>query len=206
MSYFPFFVDIGQKPCLVAGGGMVALRKIEKLLSFGAKITVVSPVFCAEIEEIKDIHCIQRRFEAKDVEGMLFVIGATNDEAVNQEISDLCREKKIPVNIVDDPKKCTFFFPALVKRGELVTGISTGGGSPLAAQYIRKRVEEVIPADFDRMIVIMAEVRERLKKEIPDMQKREKILREVFALVLVKEEGIAKEEIERLLEEKKHDG
>ena len=101
MSYFPFFVEIKDKTCLVVGGGMVALRKIEKLLPFGVKITVVSPAFCAEIEEMTDIRKIQRPFEKKDIEGMLFVIGATDEEEVNGEISTLCREKHIPVNIVD---------------------------------------------------------------------------------------------------------
>ena len=199
MSYFPFFMEIKGQKCLVAGGGMVALRKIEKLLPFGADITVVSPAFCAEIEEMEGITRICRRFEENDIEGVLFVIGATDDEVVNAEISALCREKNIPVNIVDDPEKCTFFFPALVKRGEFVAGFSTGGGSPLAAQYIRKKVEDAVPDGFDRVVEVLSAVREQVKAEVPDIKIRDKIFKEIFALALEKEGRLTEEEINEII-------
>ena len=199
MSYFPFFMEIKGQKCLVAGGGIVALRKIEKLLPFGADITVVSPAFCTEIEEMEGITRICRRFEKNDIEGMLFVIGATDDEAVNAEISALCREKNVPVNIVDDPAKCTFFFPALVKRGEFVAGFSTGGGSPLAAQYIRKKVEDAVPEGFDKVVEVLASVREQVKAEVPDIKIREKIFKEIFALALEKEGNITETEMNEII-------
>ena len=199
MSYFPFFVEIRDEKCLVVGGGIVALRKIEKLLPFGADITVVSPAFCAEIEKMEDIRKVQRPFDKKDIEGMLFVIGATDDENVNAEISAFCREKNIPVNIVDDPAKCTFFFPALVKRGEFVAGISTGGGSPLAAQYIRKKVEDAVPEGFDRVVEVLSAVREQVKAEVPDIKIREKIFKEIFALALEKEGNITETEMNEII-------
>ena len=195
MSYFPFFMEIKDEKCLVAGGGMVAFRKIEKLLPFGVDITVVSPAFCSEIEEMDGITRIRRKFEKEDINGMLFVIGATDDENVNAEISALCREKNIPVNIVDDPAKCTFFFPALVKRGEFVAGFSTGGGSPLAAQYIRKKVEDAVPEGFDKVVEVLSSVREQVKAEIPDIRKRERVFKEIFALALEKEGKITEEEM-----------
>ena len=199
VSYFPFFMEIKDKKCLVVGGGMVALRKIEKLLPFGVEITVVSPAFCAEIEGMEGIRRIQRNFEPADIEGMLFVIGATDDEAVNAEISELCQAKNIPVNIVDDPKKCTFFFPALVKKGEFVAGFSSGGGSPLAAQYIRKKVEEAVPDGFDKVLDILANIRQRVKTEIPDIKQREKIFQAIFALALEKEGNITETEIDAVI-------
>lgn len=199
MSYFPFFMEIRDEKCLVVGGGIVALRKIEKLLPFGVKITVVSPAFCAEVEEMEGILRIQRCFRPSDIEGNLFVIGATDEEAVNQEIADLCRAEKIPVNIVDDPKKCTFFFPALVKKGEFVAGFSTGGGSPLAAQFIRKKVEEAVPDGFDRVVEVLSSVREQVKAEIPDIGKREKVFQEIFALALKKEGNVSEQEIQEII-------
>lgn len=199
MSYFPFFIEIGQKPCLVVGGGMVALRKIEKLLPFGGDITVVSPAFCREVEEMAGIRRIQRKFQPQDIDGMLFVIGATDDEAVNAEVSSLCKERNIPVNIVDDREKCTFFFPALVKKGEFVAGFSSGGGSPLAAQFIRKRVEEAVPEGFDKVVELLANVRQRVKTEIPDIKKREQIFKRIFALALEKEGNVSEEEIDAIL-------
>lgn len=199
MSYFPFFMEIKDKECLVVGGGVVALRKIEKLLPFGVKITVVSPAFCSEVEEMEGITRICRKFEKGDINGMLFVIGATDDEAVNGKISALCREKNIPVNIVDDPKKCTFFFPALVKKGEFVAGFSTGGGSPLAARYIRKKVEDAVPEGFEKVVELLSAVREQVKAEIPDIRKRENVFKEIFALALEKEGNVTETEIEEIL-------
>ena len=199
MSYFPFFMEIKDQNCLVVGGGIVALRKIEKLLPFGVEITVVSPAFCPEIEEMEGITRICRRFEKEDINGMLFVIGATDDETVNGEISVLCRERNIPVNIVDDREKCSFFFPALVKKGEFVAGFSTGGGSPLAAQYIRRQVEEAVPDGFDQVVEVLSAVREQVKAEIPDIKKREKVFKEIFALALEKEGKLTETEIGEII-------
>lgn len=199
MSYFPFFIEVKDHPCLVVGGGIVALRKIEKLQPFGAEITVVSPAFCAELEGMTGIRRVQRKFVPGDVEGMCFVIGATDDELVNREISDLCMERHIPVNIVDDPKKCSFFFPALVKQGEFVAGFSTGGGSPLAAQYIRKKVEEAVPAGFDRVVEALADCREEVKAALPDSKRRERVFKKIFALALERAGEVTKEEIGEII-------
>jgi len=199
MSYFPFFMEIKDQHCLVVGGGMVALRKIEKLLPFGVKITVVSPAFCSEVEEMEGIIRICRKFEQNDINGKLFVIGATDDEDVNGEISALCREKNVPVNIVDDPKKCTFFFPALVKEGEFVAGFSTGGGSPLAAQFIRKKVEDAVPEGFGQVVEVLSSVREQVKAEIHDIRKREKVFKEIFALALQKAGNITEKEMNEII-------
>ena len=199
MSYFPFFIEMKDKPCLVVGGGMVAYRKIEKLLPFGAKITVVSPAFCAEIAKLEGIRLVQRKFSAADIEGNLVVIGATDDEAVNQEISDLCRARNIPVNVVDDREKCSFFFPALVKQGEFVAGFSSGGGSPLAAQYIRKQVEAAIPEGFDRVVEVLAQTRAWIQREVPDIQKRARVFQALFALALERAGNVTEEEIAEIL-------
>ena len=199
MSYFPFFMEIKDQHCLVVGGGMVALRKIEKLLPFGVKITVVSPAFCSEVEELEGIIRICRKFEQNDINGKLFVIGATDDEDVNGEISALCREKNVPVNIVDDPKKCTFFFPALVKEGEFVAGFSTGGGSPLAAQFIRKKVEDAVPEGFGQVVEVLSSAREQVKAEIHDIRKREKVFKEIFALALEKAGNITEKEMNEII-------
>ena len=199
MAYFPFFMEIENRPALVVGGGRVALRKIEKLLPFGVEITVVSPAFCKELEGLAGIRRIRRAFVPGDVEGMLFVIGATDDEAVNGEISALCRERRIPVNIVDDPEKCSFFFPALVQRGAFAAGISTGGGSPLAARYMRERLEEIVPAGFDRVVEVLAACREEVKQTVPDSKKREEIFGKIFALALEKAGEATKEEITEIL-------
>lgn len=204
MSYFPFFMEIGGAGCLVVGGGTVALRKAEKLLPFGARITAVAPSFCAGFEKLAGVRKITRAFLPGDVEGMLFVIGAADDAAVNAEVSRLCRERGIPVNIVDDREKCTFLFPALVKRGEFAVGISTGGNSPLAARYLREKIEESIPPRCGEAVALLGALRETVKENVPDSRERERVFRRLFEMALV--EDITAEALGRLLEGGHDDG
>lgn len=199
MSYFPFFMEIGQKSALVVGGGRVALRKIERLLPFGVSLTVVSPVFCEEIEKMEGICRRLKHFQAEDTEGMLFVIGATNDEGVNAEIAAACKARGIPVNIVDDAENCTFLFPALIKRGAFVAGFSTGGASPLAARYLREQVEEILPTGFEAALSLMAQVRGPVRQAVPEGTARERVLRAIFKLALEKNGGVSSEEIEEII-------
>ena len=130
---------------------------------------------------------------------MLFVIGATNDEGVHAEVAAACKARGIPVNIVDDAAKCTFFFPALIKRGALVAGFSTGGASPLAARYLRERVEEALPTGLEAVLSLMGEVRERVRQAVPEAAARERVLRAIFSLALEKNGSVSSEEIEEII-------
>lgn len=197
MSCFPFFMEVGGRNCLVVGGGTVALRKAEALLPFGVRVTAVAPRFCLGMLELAGVRRIARGFLPEDLEGMAFAIGATDDDAVNAEIARLCGERGIPVNIVDDREKCSFFFPALVKRGEVVAGISTGGNSPLAARYVREWVEEALPPRIGEAVTLLGGVRGRARREIADAGEREAALRRLLALAL--ERDVAAEELERIL-------
>ena len=116
MGYFPFFVDVENQNCLVVGGGVVALRKIEKLLPFNPNITVVSPKIHKEILSIENINIINRKFDFNDLKEKSFVITATDDKVLNKEIYNSCKENNIPVNTVDDKDNCSFIFPALAKN------------------------------------------------------------------------------------------
>lgn len=107
-------------PCLVVGGGQVALRKVEKLLDFSPIIKVVALEACGEIKKLAKrgmITLFERAFKDSDIDGSTFVITATGDNGVNRHISQLCRQRHIPCNAVDDPESCTFFFPAIVTEG-----------------------------------------------------------------------------------------
>ena len=137
MGYFPFFVDLEGQPGLIVGGGTVALRKADKLLPYGPHLTVVSPHILPELERIPGLTLSRREFSPADLDGMLFAIAATDDRGLNRRIAELCRERHIPVNAVDDREACSFLFPALVKRGDLSVGISTGGASPTAAIWLK---------------------------------------------------------------------
>ncbi len=144
MKCFPFMVNIEGKSCLIVGGGAVALRKAEKLLLFGVKLSVCAkdacpallPYLCAE-EYAERLLC-----------GADFVVAATDDKALNARVASDCRERGIPVNSVDDRENCDFYFPALIGRGSVTVGISTGGASPALAAALREYIEALLPDDL----------------------------------------------------------
>lgn len=159
MSYFPFFIELEGKEGLVIGGGSVALRKVEKLLPYGAKLTVIAPEILPEIKKYSGISCMEIPFTDSALEGKSFVIAACDDARVNHEAARLCRERGILVNVVDDKAECSFLFPALVKRGELSVGISTGGASPSAAVYVKEQIDSLLPEDFGEILDELAALR-----------------------------------------------
>lgn len=165
MGYFPFFVDVENQNCLVVGGGVVALRKIEKLLPFNPNITVVSPKIHKEILSIENINIINRKFDFNDLKEKSFVITATDDKVLNKEIYNSCKENNIPVNTVDDKDNCSFIFPALAKNNGVTVAISTSGKSPLYAKYLRKKIENLIQ-DSESIVDNLSKYREKIKNEI----------------------------------------
>lgn len=165
MGYFPFFVDVENQNCLVVGGGVVALRKIEKLLPFNPNITVVSPKVHKEILSIKNINIIKRKFDFNDLKEKSFVITATDDKVLNKEIYNSCKENNIPVNTVDDKDNCSFIFPALARNNGVTVAISTSGKSPLYAKYLRKKIENLIQ-DSESIVDNLSKYREKIKNEI----------------------------------------
>ena len=168
MGYFPFFVDLTGKEGLIVGGGTVALRKVEKLLPYGPNLTVAAPDLMPELESCPEVTLLRRPFSPELLENKAFVIAATDDAAVNREISALCQERGIPVNVVDDPDQCTFLFPALVKRGDLSVGISTAGASPTAAVWLRQQVEALVPERMEDLLDYLSEVRPAVKVAVPE--------------------------------------
>lgn len=189
MAYFPMFVNLKGQKCVVVGGGEVASRKVEKLLYFEPRIMVVAPSIVSELEEMErsEITIIGREFEPEDLEGAALVIAATDDRELNGRISALCREKKIPVNAVDEPENCTFFFPALVERGNVTIGISTAGKSPLLAKKIREKLESVLGEELAGYAEELGRERERVKREISKQEKRAEIFEGMLQSIL--EEG-----------------
>lgn len=181
MAYFPFFVDIENQDCLIAGGGMVALRKVEVLIGYGPRITVVSPVMEAELEAAaaseERITLVRRGFSAEDLENRDFVIAATDDEELNRRISELCRARRIPVNVVDVQLECSFIFPSIVREGDIVVGISSGGKSPTVTQYLKKQVREGIPEGYGRLVEQLGEYRDYVKAQVADVADRTVIFR-----------------------------
>lgn len=203
MAYFPFFIDIKDKPFLVVGGGNVALRKVRKLLPFEPKITLCAPEICEEILDIDGLIIKRRKFEERDLEGVFAVISATSDEQLNSRIYEICKEKNILVNTVDVPDKCGFIFPALVKKNDISVGVSTGGKSPLYAKYLRKKLDRLITEEDVNAIEFLGEIRPRIKAEIADEEKRKAAFERVLQLCIDSGKPPEKAEINRIIQEYK---
>ena len=187
MGWFPFFMDVSAMDGLIVGGGAVALRKIEKLLDYGARLTVCAPSLLPEIEAVSGLVLLREPFRPDLLDGKGFVIAATGDPALNHEISALCQERGIPVNVVDDRAACSFLFPALVKRGDLSIGISTGGASPTAAVYWKEQIAELLPENTAGLLAYLDSLRERVKESVPQEKARAAVFDSLFRACM--EEG-----------------
>lgn len=199
MAYFPFFVDVSAGDGLIVGGGAVALRKIEKLQDYGARLTVCAPALLPEIEAIPGLTLLRRPFEPSLLDGKLFVIAATDDRALNREVAELCRARRIPVNAVDDKAACTFLFPALVRRGPLSIGVSTGGASPSAAVYWKKRIDALVPEDAGDLLDYLDGLRETVKAALPDERARSAVFSALFERCRSEGWPLEPEELDRIL-------
>lgn len=199
MAYFPFFVELDRQEGLIVGGSTVAQRKIEKLLPYGPRLTVCAPDISPEIRAIPGLSLLERPFTPELLEGKAFVIAATDDPELNHRISGLCRERRIPVNVVDDRDYCSFLFPALVKRGPLSVGISTGGASPTGAIYWKKQIDAMIPERFGEILTCLDGARDMAKKALPDETVRSKFFAALFAAGMEKGGPLGREETEDIL-------
>lgn len=201
MAYFPFFADIKDMRCLVIGGGKVALRKIQRLAPFGVKIKVCAPDITEEISEAENIEILRREFMEEDLDTAELVVSATGNTALSEEIYRLCMERKIPVNTVDDPKKCSFIFPALVTRDDVTVGISTGGKSPVFAKYIRRTLEKILDERRQSMFEILSVCRPKVMEMFSQESRRADAMNALLEFCLLSEESPQGEEINLFLEE-----
>ena len=199
MAYFPFFVDISKGGGLIVGGGRVALRKIEKLLPYEPRLTGCAKALLPEIEAIPGLELLRGPFEPSMIDGKLFVIAATDDSGLNGEIAALCREKRVPVNVVDHREKCSFLFPALVKRGPLSVGVSTGGASPAGAAYWKGEIDRLIPRDAGELLAYLDGLRETVKGAVPSEKRRAAVFAALFDACRSEGWPLDKEKLDRLL-------
>ena len=168
VKYYPLFMDLEGRPCLVVGAGAIAARKARSLLDCGARVTVVGerPAAAFRALERRGVVLRERRFRASDVGRQALIIAATDDRAVNAAVSAAARRTGIPVNAVDDPENCTFIVPAVVTRGDLTVAISTGGRSPAAARLVKERVSEVLGDEYAALVRLLGGHRERMKDAV----------------------------------------
>ncbi len=160
MAFFPIFINLHEQPVLIVGAGTVAYRKTCSLLDFAAKVVVVAPTFHPAFKELGSrIECLSREFLVDDIKSKKLVIAATSNRNLNCLIADECHKERIPVNVVDEADLCDFYFPALVKRGDLVVGITSGGQAPLLSRELRKVVDNMIPDEFEKELQHIGDLR-----------------------------------------------
>jgi len=188
MKYFPLFLDIDSRQCLVIGGGKVAIRKVKSLLRSGAKVTLISPKINSDLQQLaeaKSIHILQREYEKTDLVRAFLVIAATNNTEVNKQIASQANDANILVNVADNPNFGSFIFPSVVDRSPVTVAISTGGASPVFARQLRMRLESMIPKSSGALASITEEYREKVKQTFNKIEQRkefwETALNGVFA-------------------------
>lgn len=197
-AYFPMFIEIEGRNCLIIGGGRIALHKIRVLQDFGAQIQVVAPEILPEIRELENVACCQKYFEKEDLRGQAMVIAATDDQEQNRRISRMCREEKIPVNAVDQPEDCSFIFPAYLKEGDVVAAFSSGGKSPVVVQYLKEQARPILTPLLGQLAVFLGSLRPKVQKISP-METRKKIYKRLLQLGLEKREVPSEEMAERVI-------
>ncbi|WP_448754622.1 precorrin-2 dehydrogenase/sirohydrochlorin ferrochelatase family protein [Agathobacter sp.] len=193
MAYFPMFVDMTERECLIVGGGNVAYRKVMVMLDFGAKVTVVAEDICDELRKLtiddtankeNRITFIKRRFERKDCDGMEIVIAATDDNALNHEIAEYCKAKGIMVNAVDQKADCSFIFPSYIKEKNLVAAFSSSGNSPVLTQYLKGKEKEILTPFLGELNEYMGQIREKVIAEYDTEAERKRVFKEILCAAI----------------------
>ena len=222
MAYFPMFVQLKKKKCLVIGGGKIALRKIEVLKDFEADITVIAPEMIPQIRQIDKIRRIFRTFMEEDFKEAELVVAATNDpkvnseiskicmqrkipvnavdQKINHEISQICRRKKIPVNAVDQKEDCSFIFPSYVKEGEVVAAFSSGGQSPLITQYLKEKIKPDLNKELGQLAQILGSLRKIAKSCIATEQERKAFYKELLQIGLKDIDSLEEQRINEIIQ------
>jgi siroheme synthase-like protein len=166
MGYYPVFLEMKDRPCVVVGGGAVAERKVEGLLAAGARVTVVSPELTAALAALKEegrLQHVARPYREGDLEGYEVAVVATDDGSVNADVAREGRQRSVWVNAVDDPPNCDFILPSVVRRGDVVIAVSTGGASPALARRLREELEAFLEEESASLAGLLQDVRQELR-------------------------------------------
>jgi len=165
MKYYPIHLDIKNRDCLIVGGGAVGTRKVKTLLECGARVTVVSPDPSPQLTKLASqgaITLAQRAYRSADLKSTFLVIGATDDENLNRQISNDAAQSNTLCNIADRPEACNFILPSIVRRGDLVITISTSGKSPALAKQLRQKLETQFGKEYAEFLLLMGAIRKKL--------------------------------------------
>ncbi len=176
MTLYPIFLDLQGRKCVVVGGGRVATRKAQALQAAGAQVQVVGPKLETSLETLAGVTCHRQAYQASVLEGACIVIACTDDPDVNKSVYEDCRAKGIWCNVVDDPVRCDFHVPAVVRRGRLQIAVSTGGASPSLAGTIGRGLAEKFGPEFEAWLEALWQLRQQAMDRISNPARRRTVL------------------------------
>jgi precorrin-2 dehydrogenase/sirohydrochlorin ferrochelatase len=182
MTLFPMFMKLKGRPCLVVGAGTIGEPKISSLIAAGASTRVIALNATAAVAEWARAGSIvweARAFDFADLDGVFMVIAATNSRELNAAIFNEARQRNILCNVVDDPEYCDFYYPAVVRRGDLQLAISTNGQSPALAQRIRRELEVQFGAEYGEWLEQLGKIRQQLFGSKMNPEERRQLLHEL---------------------------
>ena len=208
---YPIYLKLNQVKCLVIGGGSVAERKVTTLLQYGARVLVIAPDITIGLNERVlrgEIEYWSRSYQSGDLDnlevGRSLVFVATNQPEVNHQVFRECQARGILVNVVDDPVHCSFFVPAIVRRGSLCLAISTEGKSPMLARRIREKLEKEFGPEYEEFLNILGECRQKILHRVSDERQRRKLFEQLLDMDLLelireKKTDLVKERVSQCL-------
>ena len=182
MSLFPIFLKLTGRPCTVIGGGNLAESKIESLLTANARVTVIAPHANGRISSLAEAGEITlhiREYAHGDLAGQFLAVAATDNPAVNRAVFSEAEASGVLMNAVDDPPFCDFYFPSVVRRGDLQIAISTAGASPALAQRLRKEINELLPLDTGDWLTELGNLRREVLQLEPLNPARNELLHQL---------------------------
>jgi precorrin-2 dehydrogenase/sirohydrochlorin ferrochelatase len=184
-SYYPIMLDVRNKPALVIGGNTVAAEKAAALHAAGAQVTVLSPDFCEELQEMAQNRTITLRhkaYETSDLVGAFIIVAATTYEPELAEAiwTDGQKNGQL-VNIVDVPAHCNFIVPSILRRGSLTIAVSTEGSSPSLAKRIRQKLESLFPSSYEGYMRLATIARQYMRAAGLSYDQRDQFFGDFFA-------------------------
>lgn len=183
MDYLPLFHNLRGRPCLLVGGGQIALRKLRLLVDAGAVVTVLAPDICQDIQQLSknaNIQLLKSEYAAKHLSNKVLVIAATNDASTNAGVSEDARRQNVPVNVVDDPAHSTVIFPSIVDRSPIQIAISSGGHAPVLARLLRSKLEGELPHGLGALGNLAMRYRQAVKDKLSSGTARKAFWERVF--------------------------
>jgi siroheme synthase-like protein len=202
---YPVSLDLAGRRAVVVGDDAVAHGKPGALLDAGALVTVIAegpPGQLSRLERDGRATVRRRGFAPADLDGAFLCVAGTPERAVREAVSAAARARGVLLNVMDDPDHCDFAAPAVVRRGELVIAVSTGGRSPALASRLRRLLEERFGPEWAELVELLGEVREQTLPLLPDLGERSRRWRralELDELAAMVRDGRGEEARERLL-------